>query len=99
MNINPTFCLVHGPIFDVEKGCQTCRKEPLAWTQSAVEGSGPKEAALDVGDKVQLLSGGPRMTVIERSTVGDSVRCAWFPQGAARPERESFPARSLRKVS
>lgn len=53
---------------------------------------------LDVGDVVQLKSGGPQMTVVE---VGESsdVKCMWFPDYKSESVREDhFPIDALKKV-
>lgn len=51
---------------------------------------------LKVGDKVDLKSGGPTMTVTEISERG-SVRCTWFWDGEYKAT--VFPKDALKKVS
>lgn len=41
-------------------------------------------ARFEVGDVVQLRSGGPEMTVQEVMEIGGHVRCQWFVQGELR---------------
>jgi uncharacterized protein YodC (DUF2158 family) len=47
---------------------------------------------INVGDVVQLRSGGPEMTVLELPE-GGSVYCAWFVGGE--PKSYSFKAESI----
>lgn len=51
-----------------------------------------------VGDIVELKSGGPPMTVVSRSGMplgSDIVNCAWF--GGRKMETGSFPAGALKR--
>lgn len=45
-----------------------------------------------VGDVVQLISGGPKMTITEK--VLEGFRCAWF--AGAKHESAYFPAKTLK---
>ena len=47
----------------------------------------------NVGDVVQLKSGGPRMTVVDRSHDGDLI-CQWFDQKEEQ-QRGVFPPASV----
>jgi len=55
--------------------------------------------SFNVGDKVQLKSGGPFMTVESVETFGnsDTVECVWF-NNDDESHRESLPAAALKKV-
>jgi uncharacterized protein YodC (DUF2158 family) len=45
-----------------------------------------------IGDAVQLVSGGPRMTVI--ATKGGKTECCWFDK-EQKPRRALFPQKAL----
>ena len=49
--------------------------------------------AFKVGDKVQLQSGGPAMTVIEVN--GSDVTCTWF--AGQEPRVNAYPSAALRQ--
>ena len=51
--------------------------------------------SFQVGELVQLMSGGPQMTVEGKSMSGNII-CSWFVGDV--PKRESFPAGALKKV-
>ncbi|MBX6965981.1 DUF2158 domain-containing protein [Alcaligenes faecalis] len=50
-----------------------------------------------VGDVVQLKSGGPEMTVIDKSQEGSDVKCMWFVTDN-RARTQSIPALALMAV-
>jgi len=51
----------------------------------------------EVGDVVQLKSGGPRMTVVGADKpTPDEVHCAWFAK--ERMERAAFPPDALASI-
>ncbi len=50
-----------------------------------------------VGDVVQLKSGGPEMTVIDKSQEGGNVKCMWFMVDN-RARTQSIPAVALMPV-
>lgn len=55
---------------------------------------------LKIGDRVELKSGGPTMTIIEIDS-GNSgwLRCCWFTNaGAEKTSREFFPPESLKYI-
>jgi len=54
-------------------------------------------ARFEVGDVVQLRSGGPTMTVQEVMEIGGHVRCQWFVEGELRSG--IFHPRSLHGVA
>jgi uncharacterized protein YodC (DUF2158 family) len=49
---------------------------------------------LKVGDKAQLKSGGPVMTVV--AIEADAIKCTWF-EGKKKPHEHAFPRASLRR--
>ena len=51
---------------------------------------------INVGDVVQLKSGGPQMTVSGFSNVNGDAICQWFHNG--NPNRGSYPANALKKT-
>ncbi|USY23927.1 DUF2158 domain-containing protein [Alcaligenes sp. 1735tsa3] len=54
-------------------------------------------STFQVGDVVQLKSGGPEMTVIDKRPDGSKVECMWFvPNDEARTQ--SIPAVALMTV-
>lgn len=56
---------------------------------------------IDVGDRVILKSGSPRMTVSERDDSFEDghvlIRCVWF-NDKREPQRDHFDERTLRKA-
>jgi uncharacterized protein YodC (DUF2158 family) len=52
---------------------------------------------LEIGDVVQLNSGGPAMTVVGLSENGRSATCSWFKTGNE-TEWQSFPKAALKLV-
>lgn len=50
----------------------------------------------ETGDIVQLLSGGPRMTVQEWDRVREHVHCQWF--AGSKLSWGTFPPESLKQV-
>ncbi len=53
-----------------------------------------------VGDVVQLRSGGPKMTVIAAGPDGNGkpeVWCTWFPEKNGKPEHGSFPVEAIQR--
>ncbi|HRE72598.1 MULTISPECIES: DUF2158 domain-containing protein [unclassified Candidatus Accumulibacter] len=61
-----------------------------------------KQSCFQVGDIVQLKSGGPEMTVQKINDIGDDVstvrfRCQWF--AGKKLESGSFPEESLKPVT
>lgn len=56
-----------------------------------------KQAAFNVGDIVQLKSGGPEMTVqIVPAASSTTYRCQWF--AGKKLESGTFPAESLKSI-
>ena len=53
------------------------------------------DETFEVGDVVQLNSGGPEMTVEHVNATDAKVTCTWFLDG--QPRRSSFRLRMLRK--
>lgn len=53
-------------------------------------------AQLELGEVVQLRSGGPRMTVQEVIEIGGNIRCQWFVRGEL--HTGVFHPRSLQKM-
>ena len=53
--------------------------------------------AFQIGDIVQLKSGGPPMTVT--SSEGKSVSCTWFDKNQQRHDEGAFPPGALKAVS
>lgn len=51
----------------------------------------------NVGDVVQLKSGGPEMTVIDKNQEGSNVKCLWFVIDN-RARTQSIPAVALMAV-
>ena len=49
---------------------------------------------MEIGDVVQLKSGGPTMTVEVKETAGTVIRCIWFDN--AELKRGIFPAATLK---
>ena len=49
----------------------------------------------NIGDVVQMKSGGPAMTVIE---TGETVKCMWFADGNETFKTESLPAICLEAI-
>ncbi|QHS36123.1 DUF2158 domain-containing protein [Alcaligenes faecalis] len=54
-------------------------------------------STFNVGDVVQLKSGGPEMTVIDKSQEGSNVKCMWFVTDN-RARTQSIPAVALMAV-
>lgn len=54
------------------------------------------DAALQVGDLVELKSGGPKMTVT--SVQENAVSCRWYNEPGGRFEGESFPPATLKRA-
>jgi uncharacterized protein YodC (DUF2158 family) len=56
------------------------------------------EAEMEIGDVVQLKSGGPTMTVevVTKETAGPVIRCMWFDN--AELKRGIFPAATLKET-
>ena len=56
---------------------------------------------IQVGDVVQLKSGGPTMTVEDAAVISDSqvplVRCVWFPVPTGAALHDDFPLAGLKK--
>ncbi len=51
--------------------------------------------ALNVGDGVELKTGGAKMTVVSIQDQGGDVRCVWFGKDG-KPENGVFPQAALR---
>jgi uncharacterized protein YodC (DUF2158 family) len=49
---------------------------------------------LKVGEEVQLISGGPSMTVV--AIEADTIKCTWF-EGKKKPHEHAFPRAALRR--
>lgn len=49
----------------------------------------------EIGDVVQLKSGGPEMTIAQIDSNGMEITCRWFLDG--HPRREFFHPKTLRK--
>lgn len=59
-----------------------------------MESSGAGNSKFKIGEAVQLISGGPRMTVVEADDSEAMVACKWFDKDE-RLRNDKFPSAAL----